>query len=68
MSNDDILVGMKEICAYLKVSRRVVNRWMREHPDIPIRRDGGLHSDASLLRDWRRRLVEHRDQPPPVNP
>lgn len=57
MSNDDILMGMKEISGFLKVSRRVVSRWMAEYPDIPIIRDGGLHSNAALLGEWHRKHV-----------
>ena len=62
MSNDDILVGMKEICCFLKVSRRVVNRWMEESPDIPIAKDGQLMANAVDLAEWQRRHIKRKAQ------
>jgi len=60
MSNDDILVGMKAIAGFLKVSRQVVYRWMDEYPEIPIRKDGMLFSNSSELSDWHRGFVAGR--------
>lgn len=54
MSNDNILVGMKEITAFLKVKEKVVRRWMAEHPDMPITKDGQLLSHAVELDVWYR--------------
>jgi len=54
MSNDNILVGMKAITAFLKVSDKVVRRWMAEHPDMPITKDGQLLSHAVELDTWYR--------------
>ncbi len=60
MSNDDILVGMKEICSFLKVSRRVVSRWMEECADIPIAKDGQLMANAVDLGEWHRQHVKRK--------
>lgn len=60
MSNEDILVGMKEIAGFLKVSRQVVYRWMDENQDIPIAKDGQLMANALDLADWQRRHVQRR--------
>lgn len=57
MSNDHILVGMKEITEFLKVSRAVVRRWMTDHPDIPIAKDGQLMANAEDLSAWHREHV-----------
>jgi hypothetical protein len=60
MSNEDILVGMKEISSFLKLSRRVINRWMLEYPDIPIIKDGQLMANAVDLAEWQRRHVQRK--------
>ncbi|QQG66349.1 hypothetical protein [Desulfobulbus oligotrophicus] len=60
MLNDDILVGMKEICCFLRVSRRVVNRWMKEYPDMPIVKDGQRMAVAGDLAEWQRRHIKRR--------
>lgn len=57
MSNNDILVGMKDITQFLKVSRRVVSRWMEENPEIPIIKDGQLMANAVDLAEWHRQHV-----------
>lgn len=60
MSNDDILVGMKEISEFLRVSRRVVNRWIKESPDIPIVKDGQMMAVVSDLKEWQRLHVRRK--------
>lgn len=57
MGNDDILVGMKEISGFMRVSRRVVSRWIKECPDIPITKDGQFMAHAGDLAEWQRRYV-----------
>lgn len=58
MSNENILVGMKEIAGFLKVSRQVVYRWRDENQDIPIAKDGQLMANALDLAEWHRRHVQ----------
>lgn len=60
MSNDDILVGMKEISGFMRVSRRVVKRWIEECPDIPITKDGMFMAHAIDLAEWQRRHVSRK--------
>lgn len=57
VQNSDVLVGMKEIAAFLKVSRSVVYRWMAEYPEMPIHRKGKLFADVSELSGWQRQFI-----------
>jgi len=58
MSNDDILVGMKAISGFLKVSEKVVRRWMVECPELPIVKDGQLLANARDLSEWQRERIK----------
>jgi hypothetical protein len=60
MKHDEILVGMKEISGYMKVSERVVRRYVERYPDIPIKKDGQWVSHAQELSEWFRRHVGSR--------
>jgi len=60
MSNDDILVGMKEISEFLKVGRNVVSRWMKECADFPVAKDGQLMANATDLSEWHRLHVRRK--------
>jgi hypothetical protein len=58
MSNEDILVGMKAIAGFLKVSEKVVRRWMVECPELPIVKDGQLLANARDLSEWQRERIK----------
>lgn len=66
MSNDDILIGMKNICAYLKVSEKVVRRWINDCPEIPIIKDGQLMASTIDLADWQRQHILRKKSEAPV--
>jgi hypothetical protein len=57
--NDAVLIGMKEIAAFLRVSRRKVVEWRHRYSDMPIytERTGSLLcADKELLSVWQRKL------------
>jgi len=48
----DILVGMKAICDYLRVSEATVIKWRAEYDDFPVKKNGQLMSSRSALNTW----------------
>lgn len=48
----DILVGMKAICDFLRMSDATVLKWMREHDDFPVKKNGGYISSRIKLNTW----------------
>jgi hypothetical protein len=57
--NDAVLIGMKEIAAFLKVSRRKVMEWRHKYTDMPIYTESSgsmLCADKELLSTWQRQL------------
>jgi hypothetical protein len=52
----DILVGMKSICDFLRVSEATVIKWRREYDDFPVKKNGQLTSSRAALNEWSRRL------------
>lgn len=68
MTNNEVLVGMKEISGFLRVGPKVVKRWMAEYADMPVVRDGNhLHSNAGLLAAWHRNFVAGMGRRPNLN-
>lgn len=52
----DILVGMKSICDFLRVSEATVLKWRREYDDFPVKKNGQLTSSRAALNEWSRLL------------
>lgn len=51
-SDADILVGMKAICAFLRMSDATVLKWLREYDDFPVKKNGGYISSRYKLNLW----------------
>lgn len=62
MSDDDILVGMKEIAGFLRVGQHRVRQLIGRHADIPIRKEGQYISHKQELRDWVREFVARKKE------
>ena len=52
----DILVGMKAICDFLRVSEATVIKWRREYDDFPVKKNGQLTSSRAALNKWSLKL------------
>jgi hypothetical protein len=48
----DILVGMKAICEFLRVSDATVIKWRKEYDDFPVKKNGSLTSSRTALNKW----------------
>lgn len=66
MSNDNILIGMKNISTFLKVSEKVVRRWINDCPEIPIIKDGQLMASTVDLAEWQRQHILRKKSVAPV--
>lgn len=66
MSNDNILIGMKDISTFLKVSEKVVRRWINDCPEIPIIKDGQLMASTVDLAEWQRQHILRKKSVVPV--
>lgn len=62
MSNEEILVGAKEICAFLKIGPRKLREWLEKYPEMPVIKDGTYHSNARALSEWQARMVARIDR------
>lgn len=55
---DTALVGMKEICQFVRRSEPTVIVWIRDM-DFPAKKIGGIwESDKVLVQKWRRKYIE----------
>jgi transposase len=57
--NEAVLVGMKEVAAFLRVSEFTVRGWMEKYADMPVyqeRPGARLCADKEALATWQRRL------------
>ncbi|ADW16394.1 putative terminal protein TpgA2 [Desulfobulbus propionicus DSM 2032] len=57
--NEAVLIGMKEVAAFLRVSERTVRGWMEDHSDMPVyqeRPGARICADKEALASWQRRL------------
>lgn len=57
--NDAVLVGMKEIAAYLRVSEHTVRLWRSRYPDMPVFAEtpgARVCADKETLGRWQRAL------------
>ena len=53
-----ILSGMKEIGGYLRRSEATVTKMMKQHPNFPAEKLGGIwESDTDLIDNWKRELM-----------
>lgn len=52
----DILVGMKAICGFLRVSEATVIKWRQQYDDFPVKKNGQLTSSRAALNEWSRQL------------
>jgi hypothetical protein len=50
----DILVGMKAICDFLRVSEATVIKWRAEYEDFPVKKNGHVISSRHALNVWSR--------------
>lgn len=48
----DILVGMKAICDFLRVSEATIIKWRKEYEDFPIKKNGQLTGTRAALQKW----------------
>ena len=48
----DLLVGMKEICQFLRMSECTVIKWIREYEDFPVKKNGSYVSSRTRLNIW----------------
>ena len=56
---DGALQGMKEICRYMGKSEPTILRYIR-HLNFPANKvNGEWVSDAALVAEWRRKLIDH---------
>jgi hypothetical protein len=61
--NDAVLIGMKEIACYLRVSEKKVVEWRAKYPDMPVFSEGKgarLCADKERLGTWQRQLFCRR--------
>lgn len=54
----DLLVGMKAICTFLRMSEATVLKWHREYDDFPVKKNGGYVSSRHKLNIWFQRYLE----------
>ena len=59
-TNADILVGMKAICSFLKVSEATITKWRNEYDDFPVKKCGQLISSKTALNTWSRNLFSSK--------
>lgn len=54
----DLLVGMKAICSFLRMSEATVIKWQREYDDFPVKKNGGYVSSRYKLNIWFQNYLE----------
>ena len=57
--NEAVLVGMKEVASFLRVSEFTVRGWMATHSDMPVyqeRPGARVCADKEALAAWQRKL------------
>ena len=60
------LSGMKEIANYAKRSEATIIKWHREYGFPMVKIDGTWEADTDLIDDWRRKMVNGGNEPPPA--
>lgn len=48
----DILVGMKAISSFLRMSEATILKWLREYDDFPVKKNGFYVSSRRKLNVW----------------
>ncbi len=54
----DMLVGMKAICSFLRMSEATVIKWTRDFEDFPVKKNGGYVSSRHKLNIWFQAYLE----------
>ncbi len=57
--NEAVLIGMKEVASFLRVSEFTVRSWMEKYDDMPVyqeRPGARLCADKEALSAWQRQL------------
>jgi hypothetical protein len=57
-AESDLLVGMKSICSFLRMSEATVLKWLREYDDFPVKKNGGYVSSRYKLNIWFQNYLE----------
>lgn len=57
-ATSDLLVGMKAICSFLRMSEATIIKWMREYDDFPVKKNGGYISSRYKLNVWFQTYLE----------
>lgn len=57
-AESDLLVGMKAICSFLRMSEATVLKWLREYDDFPVKKNGGYVSSRYKLNIWFQNYLE----------
>jgi hypothetical protein len=56
----DLLVGMKAICDFMRLSEPTIMKYCREYDDFPVKKNGSYLSSRSGLNTWFRDFVKSR--------
>jgi hypothetical protein len=56
----DILIGMKAICSFLRMSEATVLKWLREYDDLPVKKKGVYISSRVKLNAWFHEYLERK--------
>lgn len=56
----EVLVGLVEIADFLRVSTKRLRRWIDQHPDMPVVKDGAYYSNRQALGRWHAEFVAGR--------
>lgn len=54
----DMLIGMKAICSFLRMSEATILKWMREYDDFPVKKNGVCISSRLKLNTWFQAYLE----------
>ena len=52
VEESDLLVGMKSISSFLKMSEATILRWLQEYDDFPVKKNGNYISSRTRLNTW----------------
>lgn len=59
-SEADMLIGMKAICSFLRMSEATVLKWLREYDDLPVKKNGVYISSRIKLNAWFQAYLESK--------
>lgn len=59
VQGETTLVGMKEICTYMRRSEATVLKLVQEYEDFPAKKINGIwESDKTMIDVWRRKQLQ----------